>query len=280
VPSLVAKEDLLSAITLNSTQFNMARAVGPAIGGLLVATVGAGAAFLVNSLTFSAVIGSLLLIPSRGRPPSTDTHHGLLAQLGTTLRYIRGERGIMTAIAVAMLVAALGNPVQTFTTVFADEVYDVGAAGYGVLAMALGVGAIIGAPFLSGWGELMSRGRLVAGSLVVYGLAVMAFGQSRLYVIGVIALALCGFSFLAVVASTNTATQLIVGDERRGRVMAVRISGFTLAFPVGAFVQGLVSDVIGPELTITIAGTILLLVALRLWFAPAILGSLDVSIDE
>jgi MFS family permease len=278
VPSLVDRSDLLSAITLNSMQFNGARAVGPALGGIVLATLGVAAAFLFNALTFVAVLVAIWIIPGRGRPEFEDLGESLWRELRSTLRYIRTKRGIQLSIALSVAVALLGNAVQTFTTKFADDVYGVGAGGYGLLAMALGVGAMIGGPILAGWGDVVSRGRLVAVSVVVYGVAVVLFGQSRYFVVGLLALVGCGFGFIAVIAATNTVTQLLVSDDRRGRVMAIRISAFTLAFPVGALVQSAVSEVIGPELTVTISGILLLALGVRLLWRPRTLEALDVAV--
>ena len=278
VPSLVSRGDLLSAITLNSMQFNGARAVGPALGGIVLALLGVGAAFLFNVLTFVAVLVAIWMIPGRGRPEFEDDGESLWRELRTTLRYIRTQRGIELSIALSVAVALLGNSVQTFTTKFADDVYGVGAGGYGVLAMALGVGAMIGGPVLAGWGDVVSRGRVVAASVALYGAAVVLFGQSRLFWVGLVALVGCGFGFIAVVAATNTVTQLLVADERRGRVMAIRISAFTLAFPIGALTQAAVSEVIGPELTVTISGVLLLALGLHLLRRPRTLEALDVAV--
>ncbi len=274
VPSLVPREHMLSAVTLNSTQFNAARALGPAIAGVLIATVGPGLAFLVNAISYLVVIGALLAIPPRpieGHPPQGS----LLAQMSDAFFYIRRNRGIALSILIVILVAGLGNPIQAFTTVFASDIYNVGSTGYGILTTSIGVGAIAGAPFLSGWGDVIPRGRLVAYSLVLYGAAVTAFGQSRIFPVGMITLAFAGMGFLAVVSATNTAVQLQVEDSKRGRVMALRIMGFTAAFPIGGLIQGAVADVIGPELTVTIAGVMLTAVAIWLFVRPELMSALD-----
>ena len=275
IVQLVPREHLLSAITLNSVQFNAARAVGPAVAGLLLATLGAGGSFLLNGLSFGAVRVALLVV--RGRPAvRRQVATGSVAsQFREALVYSRRNTGILAAVVVSVLVGALGNPLTQFTVVFAEDVFDVGALGLGLLTGSLGLGAILCAPVLSGWADGVSRGRLVQWSLLGYGLAIAAFGLAPVYPLGVVALIAAGAGFLAVISSTNTAIQLLVDEHMRGRVMAVRVMSFTGAFPVGALVQGWLADHVGPRATVTGAGLLLFLAAVALASRPAVLARLD-----
>ncbi|MEM7273573.1 MAG: MFS transporter [Actinomycetota bacterium] len=275
VPSLVPREDLASAITLNSTQFNASRAIGPALAGLLLATVGASWAFLLNGLSFLAVIGALAIIrpePAKLRPVDGE---GILAGFRTALGYIRQRTGIMVGVSCAVLVGFFGNPVAQFTVVFAEEVYGSGPRVVGALAAAVGVGAVLIAPFLSAWDGAVDRSTVVRFALPIYALALITFAVAPVWPVGLAALLVVGAGFLAVIATTNTSVQMIVADDMRGRVMSARVMGFTLAFPVGSLLQGYLADVIGPQVTVGGAGLILLAIALALVTRPGLVGSLD-----
>ena len=279
VPSLVPKEDLASAITLNSTQFNAARALGPALAGALLATAGAGLAFFLNGLSFLAVIAAIWVVrplPS-GRRNTTPT--GVAAGFTSALAYIRQRTGIMIGILTTILVAFFGNPITQFTVVFADQVYGAGPRVLGVLAAAVGIGAVLMAPVLSSWDSRVPRSMVIRWALPAYALAVVAFGAAPNWPLGLAALLLVGGGFLAVVATTNTAVQLIVADDMRGRVMSIRVMGFTLAFPLGSLTQGVLADLIGPQVTVALSGSVLLVVALLLSSKPATLARLDQEDD-
>ncbi len=288
VPSLVPRVDLPSAITLNSTQFNASRAIGPALAGLLLGTAGAGLAFLLNVVSFLGVIGMLWVIrPEHGRPGSSGgaraggaasdgvDGEGVLAAFRSALGYISQRTGIMVGIASAMLAAFFGNPVTQFTVVFGEDVYDAGPTVVGLLASAIGIGAVLIAPFLSTWDGRVPRSVIVRWGLPLYGLAVIAFGASPNWPTGLLALFAVGAGFLAVISTTNTSVQMIVADEMRGRVMSTRVMGFTLAFPVGSLIQGALADWIGPRATVIGAGGCLVLAALALSSRPATLATLD-----
>ncbi|MEM9562509.1 MAG: MFS transporter [Actinomycetota bacterium] len=291
VPSLVPRVDLPSAITLNSTQFNASRALGPALAGVLLGTAGAGLAFFLNVVSFLAVIGMLWIIrPEHGRRgspggatagtagpggPGGAEDEGVLAAFRSALGYISKRTGIMVGIASAMLAAFFGNPVTQFTVVFGEDVYDAGPTVVGLLASAIGIGAVLIAPFLSTWDGRIPRSVIVRWGLPLYGLAVMAFGASPNWPTGLLALFAVGAGFLAVISTTNTSVQMIVADEMRGRVMSTRVMGFTLAFPVGSLIQGALADWIGPRTTVIGAGGCLVVAALVLATRPATLATLD-----
>jgi MFS family permease len=275
VPELVSKDDLPSAITLNSTQFNASRAIGPAIAGIVLATAGPGLAFFLNGVSFLAVIVALWAIRSRAAPVVASRAEGVLAGFAAALAYIRRRTGLLVSIACAMLVAFFGNPVTQFTVVFADEVYDAGPRVLGVLAAAIGIGAVLIAPALSIWDTTMPRSTVVAYGLPIYALAVIGFGLAPIWPLGLAALIVTGGGFLVVVASTNTSIQLIVADDMRGRVISARVMGFTLAFPLGSLVQGVLADTWGPQITVVASGVLLLAASGLLISKPGLLASLD-----
>ena len=288
VPMLVDREDLPSAITLNSTQFNASRAFGPALAGLLLATSGPGLAFLLNGVSFLAVLAALWVVrPVRspeadGRAAHGDGSAAALegSTFGAALVYLRARTGLVVSIATAMLVAFFGNPVTQFTVVFVDEVYEAGPRVLGVLAAAVGIGAVLMAPLLSVWDGTVPRATVVRYGLPAYAVAVTAFGLAPNWPLGLLALLATGAGFLVVVATTNTAMQLMVAEHMRGRVISARVMGFTLAFPLGSLLQGLLADVVGPQPTVTGFGLALLLAALWLSSRPDLLASLDAPDDR
>jgi MFS family permease len=275
VPSLVPKADLPSAITLNSTQFNASRAIGPALAGLLLATAGASWAFFINGISFLAVMGALWVIRSRPTDPRPGPPEGVIAGFRSAIGYIWQRTGILVSVACAVLVAFFGNPITQFTVVFADQVYHAGPRVVGVLASAVGIGAVMIAPTLSTWDTRVKRSTVVRWGLPTYGLAVISFGLAPNWPLGLAALLVVGAGFLAVIATTNTAVQLIVADQMRGRVMSARIMGFTLAFPLGSLIQGALADVWGPQTTVVASGACLLGFATFLASRPSDLATLD-----
>lgn len=280
VNDLVPRQDLLSAVTLNSLQFNASRAFGPAIAGLLLATLGATWAFLVNGISFAFVLVALLLV--RTRPPvrTTPMSGGFVRQFGRAVRYTRTQPGIMVGMTAAVLVGVLGNPIQQFTVVFAADEFLVGPLGLAFLNVAIGLGAVIAFFLVSGWDNVMTKGVLVQWAMLAYGGAVVAFALAPTYAMGFAALVVVGGGFLAVISTTNTAVQTIVADHIRGRVMAVRIMAFTGAYPIGALVQGWIADRVGARPTVAGAGAILVLAALWLASRSGLLDRLDDPHDE
>ncbi|HUP86040.1 MAG TPA: MFS transporter [Acidimicrobiales bacterium] len=280
VNDLVPRKDLLSAVTLNSLQFNAARALGPGIAGILLASLGASWAFFLNGVSFLFVLGALLLVRNRQPARTSALTGGFLRQFRRAMAYTRQQPGILIGIVVAVLVGALGNPVFQFTVVFAAEVYKVGPLGLSLLNVTLGLGAVLAAPLVSGWDAIFTRAVLVRWGLVTYGLAIVAFAIAPVYLIGLLALVVVGGGFLVVISATNTSVQVIVADHMRGRVMALRIMAFTGAYPVGALLQGSLSDVIGPRPTVAGSGVILVLAGIWLASRPALLHRLDDAHDE
>lgn len=274
IPLLVPVEDLPSAITMNSLQFNAARAIGPAVGGAFIATAGPSSAFLANALSFSAVVVALLIIR-----PDTITQklepRPIFAGFTEAVRYVRGQPGILMGIGVAAIVAFLGFPVVTFVVVFAEQVYGVGPTGLGILSALLGLGAILGVPIVSGMFGDLERARIVRFALPLYGAAIALFGSSTHPLQGAVGLLAAGMCFMSIVATSNTAVQSIVADRIRGRVMALRIMSFTASYPTGALIQTRLSDALSPRIVVTCAGLSIVVLGLLLGTQPRLLTRLD-----
>ena len=274
VSELVPRDDLLNAITLNSAQFNGARAFGPAIGGVVLGAFGASWAFLINGVSYVTVLAALLLI--RYRPAERARAAGrTMSQFAEGIRYMRRHTGMVVAVSTVVVVAFLGNPVFQMAAIFAERVFKVDAALYGLLTGALGGGAVVGAIALGAFGGGVPRSRLVGSAIVAYAVALIAFGASPTFAVGVVLIAVAGGFFLVVVANLNTSVQLLVPEELRGRVLAVYIMGFTAAYPVGSLVQATLAEHFGARPVTIGAGSLLLLVGIGLNVHRRLLLSLD-----
>lgn len=274
VTELVPRRDLLNAITMSSAQFNGARAIGPALGGLILGRFGPSWAFLANAVSFLTVIVALLLMhpPQMRRAPS---ERRILGQFAEGLAYARRHPGLIMAVALIGIVFFLGNPVFQLVPVFAERVYRVGPTRYGLLGAAYGIGAVVGALVLGFVGDRIRRSRVVVVAVLLYGISLAGLGLVPVYAAGFALLVLGGVGFLAVVAVLNTSVQLIVAEEVRGRVLAIYMMTLTGSYPLGALLQGWLADRIGAPATVIIAGGLLVLVGLVLASRPALPGLLD-----
>lgn len=275
VVELVPRERLLNAVTLNSAQFNAARAVGPALGGAVLARYGPSWAFLVNALSYGAVLVALAGIRVDHVVHNERRDHQVLSQFRESLDYTRRHRGMLLAVCLVAAVAFLVNPVVQLVPVFADDVFHVDASTYGLLAATFGGGAVIGAIVLGSLGSVARRGRLVGGAMLVYGAAVIGFAAAPNAALAAVAGAVAGAAMLITVANLNTSVQLLVPEALRGRLIALYIMTFTGAYPIGALVQGALTDVVGVRATVIGAAAVFLAVSVAVNVTPGLLSSLD-----
>jgi predicted MFS family arabinose efflux permease len=257
VSELVPRGDLLNAVILNSTQFNAARAIGPAIGGVVLGGLGPGWAFLLNAISYAVVVVALVRI--RLRRPAADTSEriGILREFASTIRYVRRKRGIVACCTLITAVGLLGSPIFSLVVVFADDVFHVSGTLYGLLSACLGIGAVMGAPLIASRASGLRRSRLVGLALLVYALALAAFGAAPGYWVGVACLLVAGAAYLAIASTSNTTVQLQVDEAMRGKVMALYLMTFTAAIPIGSLVQGWTAQAVGPRETTIAAGLLL-----------------------
>ncbi|MDZ7675666.1 MAG: MFS transporter [Acidimicrobiales bacterium] len=261
VSELVPRELLLNAVTLNSAQFNGARAFGPAVGGFVLATLGPSGAFALNALSFVAVIGALSTI--RPRPAALgpgDDRPSVLGETRETIAYIGTMPGIGACVVVVAALGFFGNPVFPLLAVFAEEVFSVTGALYGLLGAALGIGGVLATPIVAGRGSGVRRSRLAAVALATYGVSLIVFALSPVFPMAVVALVVAGGGYLAVASTLNTTIQMQVAEERRGKVLALYVMGLTSSYPLGSLVQGAVADLIGVQAVTALAGLGLLVV--------------------
>jgi len=275
VSELVPREVLLNAVTLNSTQFNASRFFGPALGGLVLAYLGIGWAFLVNALSYVVVVVAVLLIKVPKLPKSDSELSAVFGRFIDALRYSRDRPGIVACFIAVVALGAFGSPMTNLFVVFAEQVFLVDEAGYGFLAASLGLGSLIAAPLIAGPGAGMKRGRLVELAMLAYGLAVIGFGVMPFYNAAIVALAIAGAAYLALASTLNTTIQLQVDETMRGRVIAVYIMFLTAALPIGMLVQGFIAQVVGPQAAVTLFGVLFLAVLAWLRFGTDLLRHVD-----
>jgi MFS family permease len=240
VVELVGKEDMSNAIALNSGIFHGARVIGPAVAGVLVATVGVSGAFFLNGVSFLAVLGGLFLMDAalihRAKADGT-VGDDLLGGI----RYIGAHRAPKAIVLLIAVSALLAMPYYVLIPVVAKETLGGGAGTYGILMSAAGVGAVLGSLFsASGWAVRRKGGALTAGSLS-FPLLLFAFSFSRNYILSVGLLTAIGFAFVLQNAPANSLLQSIVPDALRGRVMAIYVSLFLGLMRAGGLLLGLLA---------------------------------------
>lgn len=273
VSELVPRDTLLNAVTLNSTQFNAARAFGPAIGGLVLAQLGVGWAFLLNAASYLVVLAVLLAItvPRLVRDHLHDSVlGGLVASIGYTVR----RRGLATCVLAVAGLGLLASPVNALLVVFAEDVFGVDRFRYGLLGAALGLGAVLAAPLVAGPGTGVRRSLLAGGGMAVHGAALVGFALAPAYPVALVLLVLAGAAYLPVAATLNTTLQLQVDESMRGKVLALYITVFTVAIPVGSLIQGTVAAAVGAPVTLSVGAGLFIVVTLALGVSGW-LGSLD-----
>lgn len=254
---LVGKNDLMNAISLNSSIFNGARIVGPGIAGILIGLLGYSICFYLNALSFVAVIIGLILIDVRGSSKTTlFTKKEVLKDIKDGLKYIKKTPIIVVTIMLIAILSTFSMNFNVLVPVFAKNILHREATGYGFLMSAMGVGALIGALLLA---TLSKRGLkpfyLLAGGFGL-GLSQILMGFQSYYWLSTILLALSGFSMITFSASANTTIQLNSENKYRGRVMSVYSLVFGGVTPIGALYAGTLAENLGAHITFIISGVI------------------------
>jgi MFS family permease len=261
VVELVPREDLQNAIALNSSMFNGARIVGPAVAGVLVAAVGEGWCFFANAVSYIAVIAGLLLmkVPSGPQPAQRLS---IWAHVAEGFRFVLSSRPILVLLLLLGVVSLMGTPYSVLMPIIADQTFHAGSRGLGVLMGATGVGAFIGAISLARRVGLHGYSRSIGLAAIGFGTSLILFSLVRSFWIGVALLLPVGFTMMTQMAASNTMIQSMIPNSLRGRVMAVYSMMFMGMAPIGALLAGAMAGWLGATTTVAIGGGFCLLAGL------------------
>ena len=254
---MVGKEDLPNAIALNSSIFNGARVVGPAIAGFAIAWVGEGWCFFLNGISFLAVIGALLAMRVSHAKPQPGKESPFRAFI-EGFRYAMADVPVRSALLMLSILSLFGLQYSVFFPIFADSILHGGAKGMGLLMSSAGVGAVIGALYFAGRTSYTGLARWIAATSMVCAIGLMMFSQSKYFALSAGVIFFVGFAATVQMAATNTLVQSRVPDALRGRVMAVYATMFMGVQPVGSLIAGGVAKRIGAPYTLTIFGLLVL----------------------
>ncbi len=243
-PRLVPRDELHRAIALQGLQFNLARVIGPALAGLLLAQTSATLLFALNTLSFVAVLAAVAGTPAA--PPPAGPQAQARAQLAEAFAFVFGRPGPRALIAMLVLLSALAAPLQRMLPLFVAEVFAAGEASYGLLLGLFGAGAVLGGLTLGRWPSWYPRHHLIPLALTLTGVCMVMFCATDRLVLGGVWIFAGGVAWIWAFSSTITALQLLVGDSMRGRVLAVINVAMFGAMPVGSVLAALLGDRLAP----------------------------------
>lgn len=260
-----AKEDLGNAIALNSSLVNVARLIGPAVAGFVIARTGEGPCFLIDGISYFAVIASLVMMRLAAGQTGPKRREPVLQQLREGFQYVRTFQPIRTILLLFAICSLMGMPFVTLLPIFASRVFHGGAHTLGVLTAASGVGALTSALYLASRRSVrgLTRNLLLAAAL--FGVALVGFSFAHTLPLAMLCLLLAGFGMMQGLAGSNTIIQTIVPEERRGRVMGWYTLAFAGMMPFGSLLAGTLAQHLGAPHAVLATGCCVLLGAA--WYA-------------
>jgi predicted MFS family arabinose efflux permease len=262
LPTLVGKEDIPNAIAMNSIQFNLARVIGPTLGGIALTTVGAAWCFGLNGVSFVAVIISLYLIQVKYIPAKSSER--IVDSMKQGIGFIRKKPGMDGLIILAFGMTLLGIPLLTFLPVFARDVLHGGAASFTQLLSSSGAGSVCGALIVAAFGKIHGQGRTSLIVMVMMGFIILGFSMSTFFPLSMFLIFLSGATMMISMSMVSSLVQAVASDEMRGRVMSVYNVAFRGGMPVGSLVLGKLIPIFSAPVIMGWTGC--LLAALGLYF--------------
>lgn len=251
-------DDLANAIALNSSMFNGARLIGPTLAGVIIAAWGEGPCFVINAISYVAVIISLLLMQLRRVSPAAHDVHPL-AQLKAGFLYAWRFGPIRYLILFIGVVSLVGMPYAVLLPIFADEFLHGGSKTYGVLVGASGVGAVAGALYMASRRTVLGLGKILVFAGLLFATALALFALSTSLWLSLLLLLFAGFGAMVQMACCNTLLQTLVDDDKRGMVMSIYIMAFIGMAPIGNLLAGVLAHQIGAHVTVLIGAVLCLL---------------------
>jgi MFS family permease len=254
--NIVQRENLGNAIALNSTQFNLARMIGPVLGALALSSAGMAGCFYANALSFIAVLYALwrMHAPTNRRgPQETSVWESIQEGLG----YLAGQPILKWLLIMMAVTTLLGIPLMTLLPVFARDVLRAGATGYGILVAAFGAGAVAAGVLVALLGDFRGKGLFVLRSVGAFVVTMLVFAVSRNMLLSALCLFIAGFSMVCYTSVINTTIQSAVPDHLRGRAMSLFVFSFGGCMPVGNLVSGFLAKSYGAPKALILQGVLL-----------------------
>lgn len=271
---LVDREDLANAIALNSTQFQLARALGPVAAGVAFKVFGLAGCFIANGISFAFVVTGLALVRyNRGLNPQARAQEPVrgrfLANLIEGFRYTASRPRVSMLLIISAVTSLFGAPYIAMAPVFARDVLHLGETGLALLMGMAGAGSLFGALFLAYLGDFRRKGWAVLGGCLGFAICLIGFSLSKNVIVSIVFLFVLGFAIVCSVAVTNTLLQKLVTNEMRGRVMSLFMLSFIGAMPIGNLIAGAASHRFGAPRTLAVGGLIIIVfVAMVTWRNP------------
>jgi MFS family permease len=262
------REDLANAIALNSSMVNAARLLGPSIGGVVIAAVGEGWCFMIDAISYLAVIASLLAMKITPRMLTATNDANIFQQLREGWTYVVRFAPIRKVLLLLALVSLVGMPYTVLMPVFANDVLHGGPHTLGFLMAASGVGALMGALFLAGRKSVLGLGKFIPMMAAAFGAGLILFSFTRVLWLSLLLMVVTGLGFMVQMAASNTVLQTIVDEDKRGRVMSFYTMAFMGTAPFGSLLAGSMAERIGAPHTLLFGGIGCILGAL--WFATSL----------
>ncbi len=249
------KNDLGNAIALNSTMFNGARLLGPSIAGLLIAAVGEGVCFLLNAISYLAVIASLFLMKIRpSEAPRTSSHANVWTEIKEGFDYAAGFEPIRVILLTLALIGLMGMPYSVLMPAFAKDILHGNSNTFGFLMGSAGLGALCGAVYLASRKTVVGLGKMIPIAAVIFGAGLIGLCFCRNVPFAMGLMALTGFGQIVQMASSNTLLQTIVEDDKRGRIMSFYTIAFMGMTPIGSLLAGSMASHVGTPWTLCVGG--------------------------
>jgi len=262
LPALVKGEDLSNAIAMNSIQFNLARVLGPALGGLAYTTLGATWCFTLNGVSYIAVILSLFMIQVKFVPPTS--RESILKSMGEGIRFIRHREGLGPLVVLAFFTTLLGFSITGFLPVIVQTIFHKGPETYQVLLVSSGAGSITGGLIVAAMERLKGQGHVALLALLALGAATVGFALSHWLPLSCVLIFVAGAAIMASASLMLSLVQVIVSDQMRGRVMSVYNLAFRAGIPLGSLALGKLIPLVG--ISWALAGSGGILIGLSLYF--------------
>ena len=254
VEMLESREDLPNAIALNSSMANMARLVGPSFAGILIAAFGEGGCYAIDSVSYIAVIASLLMMRLPKRPVIRASEKKMISELKEGVRYAVRFKPVFSVLLILALISMMGMPYMVLLPIVVTERLHGGAMLLGYLTAASGLGALTGVLYLASRKSVIGLGRVIWISSATFGIGLMAFAFSRWSALSMFFIFIAGMGMMVQLASGNTILQTIVEENKRGRVMSLYTMAVAGMVPFGSLLSGFSAKYLGASTTIFIGG--------------------------